>query len=328
MSYRYAPSVFQHSATVETDVLYVVGGLYGNEMALASVLDMFAVERGAKHLIFNGDFNWFNVDHDSFRRINETVLSFDATRGNIETELDKSTTADSETGCGCGYPEWVDDRVVAYSNDIMRRLARTAARFPKITQRLAMLPMHRRIDVSGEPVGVVHGDGESLSGWGFAAEHLCQEPARAQAQQWFDAAGVRIFACTHTCTPIFVPLNNSVGSRCLIANNGAAGMPNFTGMATGLLTRIARTPSETNTALYAAQIGNVVVEAMPIAFDQSQWEKAFLHQWPLGSSAYSAYWQRIAEGPAYRIGQAAPPGNGKLTQAFAASASARALGAE
>lgn len=316
LSYRYAPSVFRQPASVETDVLYVVGGLYGNEMALARVLDMFAAERGAKHLLFNGDFNWFNVNDDSFRRINETVLSFDATRGNAETELD-TATADSQTGCGCGYPEWVDDRVVRYSNDIMHRLAGTAARFPAITQRLTALPMHRRINVGGESIAVVHGDGQSLSGWGFAAEHLAQAPARDQARQWFDDAGVRIFACSHTCTPIFAVLNNSAGTPCMIANNGAAGMPNFTGMSAGLLTRISHTPSETDTALYGAQIGNVVVEAMPIAFDQGQWETAFLHHWPAGSAAHAAYWQRIAEGPTYRISQAAPSSNGKPDDAIA-----------
>lgn len=105
LSYRYGSHVFHSSTSVDTDTLYIVGGLYGNEAALATVVTMFAAEPGRKHMIFNGDFNWFNVDDDSFRRINETVLSFDATRGNVETELAPRDGTQPDAGCGCGDPD-------------------------------------------------------------------------------------------------------------------------------------------------------------------------------------------------------------------------------
>ena len=69
------------------EVLYVVGGLYGNEQALQRVIDLFEHERGDKRLVFNGDFHWFDIDAQAFAQIQRGVLSFEATRGNVETEL-------------------------------------------------------------------------------------------------------------------------------------------------------------------------------------------------------------------------------------------------
>ena len=112
-----------------TDTLYVVGGLYGNEPALDEVITMFERERGTKHLVFNGDFNWFNIAPERFRRVNEWVLAYDAVRGNVETELAR-TIGNAEAGCGCGYPDFVDDGVVERSNAIMQRLRTSAALFP------------------------------------------------------------------------------------------------------------------------------------------------------------------------------------------------------
>ena len=294
LSYRYGPAVFNRPASVDTDTLYVVGGLYGNVAALATVVAMFEAEPGRKHLIFNGDFNWFNVDDDSFQRINETVLSFDATRGNVETELDPGGEADADTGCGCSYPDWVDDATVHRSNTIIARLAATAARFPLIRQKLLALPMHRRIDVAGVAVGVVHGDPESLAGWGFAAETLREPATQQQARTWFDDAGVRIFASSHTCSPILLSLADSAGRECVIANNGAAGMPNFVGRPEGLLTRISCHPSRSATASATTCVGDLIVEALPIRYDLKQAQQAFLREWPPGSAAHISYWQRIA----------------------------------
>ena len=61
LSYRYAPDVMRAEPALRTETLYVVGGLYGNEPALESVVRMFDAEPGPKHLIFNGDFNWFDI---------------------------------------------------------------------------------------------------------------------------------------------------------------------------------------------------------------------------------------------------------------------------
>ena len=74
LHYRYALTVFAAPAEVACEVLYVVGGLYGNALALNTVFAAFAAETGATHLIFNGDFNWFNVDPALFQRLNARVL--------------------------------------------------------------------------------------------------------------------------------------------------------------------------------------------------------------------------------------------------------------
>ena len=304
LSYRYSPAALKAAPALDTDTLYVVGGLYGNEPALTEVLRMFDAEPGRKHLVFNGDFNWFDIDPESFRRINQTVLSFDAIRGNVETELTTEGADLDAVGCGCGYPEWVADDVVSHSNRIMGQLASTASRFPQLQQRLAALPMWRRIDVGGIALGIVHGDAESLAGWGFAQEHLADAGHRAVVQQWFEQSGVRVFACTHTCLPVIDALMNARGQRCLVVNNGAAGMPNFADRPQGLLTRISTTPTARGASWYGTRLDGVHVDALPIAYDTAHWHDLFLAQWPDGSAAHQSYWRRINQGPAYRVSQA------------------------
>jgi len=127
LHYRYRPDVFASPPPAlfeDIDILYVVGGLYGNELALDRVLELFESERGRKRLVFNGDFHWFDVDPPTFARIQRGVLSHTALRGNVETELANETPAAADAGCGCGYPQWVDDETVARSNRIVRSLRR------------------------------------------------------------------------------------------------------------------------------------------------------------------------------------------------------------
>jgi len=52
-------------------------------------------------LVFNGDFHWFDVDAATFARVNDTVLSRYALRGNVESEIALATPG---AGCGCAYP--------------------------------------------------------------------------------------------------------------------------------------------------------------------------------------------------------------------------------
>lgn len=103
------------------DVLYAVGGLYGNELALKEVLRLFERERGRKQLVFNGDFHWFDADPTVFARIQRSVMQHTALRGNVETELAQDSSG-VDAGCGCAYPEWVGDGVVQRSNRILQRL--------------------------------------------------------------------------------------------------------------------------------------------------------------------------------------------------------------
>ena len=98
------------------------GGLYGNGQALRTILKMQDDERRAGRpvsLVFNGDFNWFNVDARGFREINETVLQHIAIQGNVEAEIG----APSENGCGCNYPDYVDSAIVALASPAGRLTA-------------------------------------------------------------------------------------------------------------------------------------------------------------------------------------------------------------
>src|SRR5215207_8762325 len=65
-SYSYSPSEFARPADVIGDVLYVIGGLYGNRPALAEIERMALCEETRPQLVFNGDFHWFDAAADSF----------------------------------------------------------------------------------------------------------------------------------------------------------------------------------------------------------------------------------------------------------------------
>ena len=144
LHYRYRASDFALPAHDRCEVLYVVGGLYGNVQALQRVIALFERERGDKRLVFNGDFHWFDVDPRAFERIQRGVSGFDATRGNVETELAAADAPDGiDAGCGCAYPEWVGDGVVERSNRILARLRDTARSVAGACDALQALPMWR-----------------------------------------------------------------------------------------------------------------------------------------------------------------------------------------
>ncbi len=159
LHYRYAPSVFAREPDFQTDTLYVVGGLYGNQPALDTIQKMASQERGSTTIIFNGDFNWFNRDDAGFEAINRVVLSHRVLRGNVETEL---SADDGSAGCGCAYPDSVPEAEVVRSNQILQRLRDTARRFPSLRAQLKQLPMQAVAGVGDLRIGVVHGDAQSL----------------------------------------------------------------------------------------------------------------------------------------------------------------------
>jgi hypothetical protein len=295
LSYRYDIRVFSENPVLDVETLWVAGGLYGNPFALERLVELYAREPGSKALVFNGDFHWFDVEPEQFSLVDKVVAEYLATRGNVETEL---ASPEADAGCGCGYPEWVDDETVARSNRIIERLRRTARRFPAALERLAGLSMHCVAAVGGERVAVVHGDAESLAGWGFSQEALATRPGRDAAARWLDASGIGVFASSHSCLPV---LQSFAGER-VIVNNGAAGMPNFQGTRYGLATRISVSPSKE--AIYGAKAKRLVVEAVPLEYDAQAWEKRFLAQWPEGSDAHSSYFGRIASGPRYGVERA------------------------
>lgn len=301
LSCRYGAGALGTCLEQCADTLYVVGGLYGNLPALATIEALAARERGPVKLCFNGDFNGFNVDHDGFAAINGKVLAHDALLGDVEAEL---FSAEGDAGCGCAYPESVDSCVVERSNTIHARLKATASRHPSIIDQLRSLPMLRRYRVGDCRVGVVHGDAESLAGWRFDVAALDDGNNRSWLNAVFAQARVDVFASTHTCLPA---LRRFVvdGERKIVINNGAAGMPNFCRMQAGLITRIGLEPGP-HPSLYGARVMDTLIDALPVAYDHDAWRQLFLGNWPERSPAHSSYYDRIVHGPTFDLRRADP----------------------
>ena len=300
LHYRYPAAALAGPAALTTDTLYVVGGLYGNPLALDALLRLAARETQTPAIVFNGDFNWFDIDPAGFLQINQAVLRHTALRGNVETEL---AGDDSEAGCGCAYPDHVGDAEVEYSNRILKQLRTTARAFPGLRQRLAGLSMHLTADVGGVRIGIVHGDAESLAGWGFAHDALAEPGNTAKFARWFAAAQVRVFACSHTCLPALREFALA-GGKGLVINNGAAGMPNFSGTRFGVITRVGLGPAPAGSVLYGSRIDGVHVDALRLEYGHDAWVRQFLANWPEGSPAHSSYFRRIMSGPTFSPEQA------------------------
>jgi hypothetical protein len=293
VSYCYGAKALARDPDMQIDTLWIAGGLYGNPFALERLLALYEREPGSKALVFNGDFHWFDCEEGEWLKIDMAVQRHVATRGNVESEL--AAPLDG-AGCGCAYPEWVDDGTVERSNRIIERLRAAAPRAAR--ERLAALPMHLVAAVGGERVAVVHGDADSLAGWGFSQEILGTSEGRAAAVEAFERAKVRIFASSHTCLPVLACFPDER----VVVNNGAAGMPNFRGTQFGLATRISVFAGKT--PVYAQRAAGLFVEAIGIDYDATAWQRRFVAQWPAGSDAHLSYYQRIASGPRYSPGQA------------------------
>ena len=137
------------------DVLYVVGGLYGNVAALDALEEGIARERrhGLRiEVCFNGDFNFFNATSKTWARINQGVRALGtATAGNVEREA-----LNGDGGCGCAYPDYVDGAFADRASAIVERL-RDVSTDPDIAAWLSSLPFAKTYAVGGVRVCCVHG---------------------------------------------------------------------------------------------------------------------------------------------------------------------------
>lgn len=298
LRYRYGASAIAEVPLIEAQTLYVVGGLYGNVEALDMIDKIIRAEAGSPRVCFNGDFNWFNVDDQSFQMVMSRVLEHDAVLGNVEAELD---VEGEEDGCGCAYPDSVDSAVVERSNRIHARLKSTATRFPELTAQLNVLPMFARYKVGDCRVAIVHGDADSLAGWRFSRAELTATVTDLASAKWLDdafaQAQVEVFASSHTCEPILH--QRPYQSRAnVVINNGSAGMPNFMGQLSGVITRISLTPFNASilpgvNLIERTQVNGVEVAAISVPYDHEHWRMRFLDNWPVGSEAYISYYRRI-----------------------------------
>ncbi|MBA3597278.1 MAG: hypothetical protein H0W40_07865 [Methylibium sp.] len=306
LHYRYAPGVFARTDELRAEVLYVVGGLYGNLSAWREAVRLLAVEEraagaGRVALVLNGDFHWFDADAGWFGEVERETAGHLRLRGNVETEI-----ADPEAGagCGCAYPQDVSDAVVERSNRIIERLRTTARELPGVTAALAALPMHAVARVGETRWGLVHGDAESLAGWGFDPAALGADERGAWIERALREAEVDGFASSHTCAPALRAFTVD-GRERLIINNGAAGMPNFAGTRAGVITRIGTSaPPDGLPVLYGRTLRGVQVHAIALHYDHAAFLRRFLAVWPEGSDAHASYFARIVDGPDWCIAQA------------------------
>ncbi len=298
--YRYAPASFAHMADLHAETIYVVGGLYGNSLALDTIEHMAGGENGAVDIVFNGDFHWLDATQERFANISRRVAAHHCLRGNVETELARAS--DIGAGCGCGYPASVDSGTVERSNRILAELRQCVGTLPGERQRLAALSMTLVVAINGVRIGVVHGDAESLAGWRFSSDALDAGEARAWLGDIRVASRIDVFASSHTCVPGLRDFALDSG-RLTIINNGAAGMPNFRATTFGVITRIGRGPSP-HQPLYGVERDGVFIEALPVHYDQSRWLYEFSKDWPPGSSAYESYFPRLVSGPAFSLDDA------------------------
>lgn len=296
--YVYSPAALDHAPEVNTQVLYVVGGLYGNLEALAAVERLAEAECAPAQIVFNGDFHWFDAEADWFAAIEAGVTPHRALRGNVETEIARPD--DIGAGCGCAYPPSVGEDLVRRSNEILHELR--AATPAVLRHKLALLPMHLVAQVGRLRVGIVHGDAASLAGWRFAHEALDDPGRRPWLADVRRTSRIDVFASTHTCLAALRDFDLTAG-RLTVVNNGAAGMPNFSATTFGLITRIATVPSP-HPPLYGLFRDGVHIDAVPVAYDQRAFLTRFLARWPVDSPAYTSYLTRIERGPDYAIGRA------------------------
>jgi hypothetical protein len=255
--------------------------------------------------VFNGDFHWFDAEPEWFAAIEKGVARHRAIRGNVETEIARAGNIGA--GCGCAYPESVDEGVVTRSNEILADLRQEAG--DTGTMHLAALPMHLVARVGDKRVGIVHGDAASLAGWRFAHDALDDPANNAWLGDIQEQSAVDIFASTHTCLAALRDFDLPSG-RLTVINNGSAGMANFAGTTHGLVSRIATAPCPHPT-LYGGARDGVFVDALAVEFELDEFLTRFDRRWPNGSPAHTSYYERITRGPNYTPDQAM--GRGRLT---------------
>jgi len=317
VDYHLDEALFSADSSLHTDTLYVVGGLYGNPFALDELERMLEKERKLGRdplVVLNGDIHWFDKTADNFLSIERRIErnGWVPLVGNVEAELRRQV--DVGVGCGCSYPDCTDDASVSRSNRIHRMLSTAVQERPECKEPLIGRPPATTVDVCGIKVAITHGDEKLLGGWDCSGDSL-QDPVRQdELSRWMKRMGVRVLACTHTCAPVGIALEDGV-----VINNGATGLPNFEGQQFGIVSRIATTSSDE--WIFGTQLDGLFIEAVPVRYDHDAYLAWFDDLWSRLSPAAVSYRGRIIDGPAERI-QEALFGGFRVSEAFAREATA------
>ena len=292
VDYRLAPDAFAGGPEVACDVLYVVGGLYGNPFALDAVDRLVAAEQGDVRVVLNGDLHWFDKTAENFAALERRAARYTPLAGNVEAELRRQV--DVGVGCGCAYPDCTGDDAVSRSNRIHKKLSEAVDAHPELKEPLAGRPATCTVGVAGRKVAVTHGDEQLIGGWACSRESLQDVLRQDELDRWMAANDVDVLATTHTCAPAALSL-----ARGLVVNNGAAGLPNFAGQHFGLTVRVAAAPHPD--ALFGAERDGLHVEAVPVRYDHDAYLAWFDGLWPAASPAAVSYRSRIVDGADDRL---------------------------
>lgn len=157
------------------------------------------------------------------------------------------------------------------------------------------------VQVGNCRVAITHGDEKLVSGWECSTDALKRPERRDELERFFDEHSVNVLSTTHTCAAAAARLENGV-----VINNGSAGLPEYSGMLFGLVSRISK--SKHPDALYRTKAGDVYVEAIPVRYDNEAFISWFDSIWEEGSPAAQSYRPRAIAGPDTSIADAVDDG--------------------
>lgn len=319
VDYHIPAEAFAGAPQRTCEVLYVVGGLYGNPFALDAVKRMVAEETGEVLTVFNGDMHWFDKTADNFAALEQAVAdagpNFLPLVGNVEAELRRQV--DVGVGCGCAYPECTSDESVSRSNRIHKMLSIAVDECPELKELLIGRPATLLVEVAGRRVGISHGDEKLIGGWDCSRESLQDVLRQDELDRFMAENDLDVFTTTHTCAPAVLTL-----ARGAFINNGAAGLPNFRGQRYGLLVRIAPTPHPD--ALFGCERDGLHIQAVPVRYDHDAYLAWFDGLWDECSPAAISYRDRIVNGPDDRLEDSLLGGFGPCETARREAAARRA----
>jgi len=278
----------KNTLRIDKDVLYVVGGLYGNNFALELINSK--AEKENAQIIFNGDMHWFDINKDDFLTVENNSIKGIMLLGNVEYELINSK---DNLGCGCNYPEDVSEGIVERSNTIHQMMKDNLGN-DDILEEIQLRDKTLSVEFLNKKIAITHGDEKSMSGWQCSHSSLQKKERQDELNTWLDDNKVDILATTHTCLPALY--NND---KHIVVNNGAAGMANVKDSTYGLITRIAKTPSED--AIVSEKIDNIYVELVKIDFSIEKFLEWFESVWDDNSPASISYKKRIIHGTSLEI---------------------------
>ena len=319
VDYHIPADAFAGAPQRSCEVLYVVGGLYGNLFALNAVKSMVVEETADTLVVFNGDMHWFDKTADNFAALEQAVAdagpNYLPLVGNVEAELRRQV--DVGVGCGCAYPDCTSDESVSRSNRIHKMLSIAVDEHPDLKEPLIGRPSTLLVEVAGRRVGISHGDEKLIGGWDCSRESLQDVLRQDELDRFMAENDLDVFTTTHTCAPAVLTL-----ARGAFINNGAAGLPNFRGQRYGLLVRIAPTPHPD--ALFGCERDGLHIQAVPVRYDHDAYLAWFDGLWDECSPAAISYRDRIVNGPDDRLEDSLLGGFGPCETARREAAARRA----